>query len=360
MSDSLEPRGTPLPPGKSLVRMPHSRPTWLLGRPAWLALVVAALALIAVVVGWIDFSRIQRAQSLRLNVALQTMNQRLQTLAQSVALRSELHRDISTMQLVTKNLDARLDAMGAAVTDLRRRSEQGRNVWIKAEAASLLMDANEQIQLNADPSLAIKALTAADKRLRLLPDPRLIPVRRQIALELTTLRAVPQPDITGMAINLGSLSATVNQLPLKRVAPDSYTPNSPGGTASHGSITLWDRLKAGLQRLFRDIFTIHHPALRIEPLLAPRQEYFLRLNLQLHLDTARTALLERDNRAFHDSIALALDWLHTYFDARSRGVQGAITALLQMQHQNINPPLPDISASLTLLRQVESPRNEAP
>ena len=117
---------------------------------------------------------------------------------------------------------------------------------------------------------------------------------------------------------------------------------------------------AGVERLLKDIFSVHHRLTSIEPLLEPQQEYFLRQNLQLRLAAARAALLERDNAAFQSSARLAGSWLKTYFNTRDNGVQAAIDALTKMQQQQINPPLPDISASLTLLRRLESARNQAP
>ncbi|MGB9429258.1 MAG: uroporphyrinogen-III C-methyltransferase [Gammaproteobacteria bacterium] len=359
MSDAPESRSH-TSPGKSLVKLATPFPARHLHWPGWLALVLAIVALILVIAGWVNFSRSQQTQSALLNADLQAMNQRLDTLSQSVASRSELNNDIQNTQQNLKSFSDRLDSMQAALTDLRRRSEQGRDAWIKAEAASLLLAANDQIQLDFNPQLALKALAAADQRLKLLSDPRLIPVRQQIAKDEAALRAVPQADVTGMAATLASLSESAGNFPLKRVAPDRYVPNTRATVTDEASLTLWQRFKAGLGRLVNDIFTVHHRDAPIAPLLTPQQDYFLRQNLQLRLDAARAALLERDNASFQSSVKLARAWLETYFNAGDNSVKAAIGQLAQMQQQKINPPLPDISASLTLLRRLEPPRNTAP
>ncbi len=359
MSAAHEPResGTP---GKNLVKITppilirHRH--WL----GWLALVLAIVSLILMVAGWVNFTRTQRTQAAQLSAGLQTVNQRLEALAQSAAPRSELNNDISTTQQTLKSFGDRLDSMDAALTDLRRRSEQGRDAWIKAEAASLLMAANDQVQLNADPRLALKALEAADERLKLLADPGLIPVRQLIAREETALRSVPQVDVTGMAATLTSLSEAADHWPLKRVAPKRYVPIRHADNGAPASPTLWNRFKAGVERLLKDIFSVHHRLTNIEPLLEPQQEYFLRQNLQLRLAAARAALLERDNAAFQSSAHLAGSWLKTYFNTQDNAVKAAIEALTEMQQQQINPPLPDISASLTRLRHLEPARDKAP
>lgn len=327
--------------------------------PGWLALLLAVVALALVIAGWVNFSRIEQQQLTQRTTEQLAINQRLDALNQSAALKSQLDSDQNNTQQALKNFSDQLDSMNAALTDLRRRSEQGRDAWIKAEASSLLLAANDQVQLNANPGLALKALAAADERLKLLSDPRLIPVRQQIAREENALRSVPQTDITGMAATLTTLMESAGHFPLKRVAPDKYTP---GGAHTEAPVraTLWQRLKGGLDRLFRDIFTVRHNNQPIEPLLTPEQDYFLRQNLELRLAAARAALLQHDSKAFLSSAQLAHNWLQTYFNSDDPGVKAALAQLQQMRQQQINPPLPDISASLTLLRRLEPPRATAP
>jgi uncharacterized protein HemX len=352
--------GESSPTGKNRMKVTPANlrrnPHW----SGWLALLLAIVAVILVVAGWIRFEHAQHAQAAAIQAELQAQKQQLDALLQSAAPRSELDQDVNNTQQALKSFSDRMDSMDAALTDLRRRSEQGRDAWIKAEAASLLLAANDQVQLNADPSLALKALATADARLKLLSDPQLIPVRQQIAREEAALRAIPQADVTGMAATLSSLSESASRWPLKRVAPERYVPGHAADKNLQASMTVWERFKTGLERLVKDIFTVHHRQTNIEPLLEPQQEYFLRQNLQLRLAAASAALLQRDNAAFQSSVKLSGRWLETYFDAQNSGVKAAIEALAKMQQQNINPPLPDISASLTLLRHTEPGRDKAP
>ncbi|HKV97656.1 MAG TPA: uroporphyrinogen-III C-methyltransferase [Gammaproteobacteria bacterium] len=330
--------------------------------PGWLALLLALVALALAIAGWVNFSRTEEQQFARQNSELQAANRRLDVLSQTAALKSQLDSEQNNTQQALKNFSDQLDSMGAALTDLRRRSERGRDAWIKAEAATLLLAANDQVELNSDPALALKALAAADERLKLLSDPGLIPVRQLIAREEAALRTVPQADIPGMAVTLTSLMESAGKFPLKRVAPERYTPGTAAQPADNdrARLTLWQRFKAGLDRLGRDIFTVHHRNQPIEPLLTPEQDYFLRQNLELRLAAARAALLQRDSAAFQSSAQLAHTWLATYFNPQDTSVKAAIQELTQMQGQQLNPPLPDISASLTLLRRLEPPRASAP
>lgn len=330
--------------------------------PAWLGLVLAVAALVLIIAAGLMLRTLEQHQTAAFAAfdnRLQSLGQRLDALEKSAAPKSGLDTAISNTQQSLKDFGDRLDSMDAALTELRRRSEGGRDSWIKAEAAALLMAANEQVQLNANPVLALRALQAADERLRLLSDPRLIPVRQEIAREETALRGVPQIDVEGMSLTLASLAESVDKLPLKRSAPEHYTPGA-HALAAAVPPTLWTKLKTAVTQLFRNLFTIHHRNTPLEPLLAPKEEFFLRENLGLRLDAARIALLDRDSVAFQNSAQLARRWLLQYFNQQDGAVKAGGDALARMEHQQINPPLPDISASLTLLRRLESPRKGAP
>jgi uncharacterized protein HemX len=282
------------------------------------------------------------------------------TLQQAAAQKSALDAENTALQQALKAESDRLDSLDSGLADMRKHSEEGRDAWIKAEAASLLVGANEEIELRADPELAMKALQEADARLKLLSDPRLIAVRQEIARELAALRAVPQPDLAGMAVALNGIAGGLDKLPLRRNAPEHYQPGGANPAAGDANPGLWQRFKAGCERLLDDMFTLRRHSQPVEPLLSPREELFLRMNLALKLETARAALLDRDGLGFHDTVAGASAWLRSYFDSNDKAVAAAQQQLDAMAKQAVAPKLPDLSASLAMLRQLETPRNSAP
>lgn len=317
---------------------------------AWLSLLLAALVVAFAAVVWQNQRKDQEAIA-DLSRQLQALQQ-----AQTAALQNQM----TAAAVDRKALGDRLDSLDAALVDLKRQSVQGRDTWIKAEAASLLVAANEEVQIRANPALAIKALQQADARLKLLSDPRVIGVRQEIAREIETLARVPQPDIEGMGVQLNALAGGVDQLPLKRRAPEHYAPDNARDAKTGDNGGFWERLKASLARLTGDMFTVRHSGVPVGPLLAPKEEFFLRRNLELRLDAARAALLNRDGAGFKDSVRAAALWLNDYFDPQNNAVKTGAQQLAVMQQQDITPQLPDISTSLMQLRQLEPGRAGAP
>jgi len=320
-----------------------------------LALLLAAAALLLAAVDWYSGRHDGAARDAELAALTQELTQ------QTAAQRSALDAQDAALQQALKAESDRLDGLDSGLADMRKHSEEGREAWIKAEAASLLVAANEETQLRNDPALAIKALQQADARLKLLSDPRLIAVRQEIAREINALHAAPQGDVEGMAVTLNGLAANVDGLPLRRSVPEHYVPGgSAGAPAPVANAGLWDRFKTGAERLLSDMFTLRRRSEPLEPLLTPREELFLRLNLELKLETARAALLDHQPQAFHDSVHSAQSWLEYYFDAHDKAVAAALQQLNAMEQLPVTSALPDLSASLALLRQLEPPRATAP
>jgi uncharacterized protein HemX len=334
-------------------REPPRAPAQRTGVSTSLSLLLACGALTLAGIDWMHLREVQNSAD--------TQQQKLATLQQNAALKDDLASDASDTQTSLKSLNARVDDLDTNFDELRHNAQEGRDAWIKAEAASLLLDAQETLALRADPGLALTALDQADARLKLLPDPRLIPVRQEIVRESNALRALPRVDVDGMAVKLTELGASVDALPMKRTAPEHY---QPGGNLNDVTLPadagFWVRFKAAVARLGATLFTVRRHNSAVEPLLAPDQEFMLRRNLELKLESARLALLQREDPAFQAAVHAADAWLQEYFDNDANPVKGAMQQLDEMQKQSIAPKLPDISASLDLLRQVETPKGAAP
>ncbi|MDE2088875.1 MAG: uroporphyrinogen-III C-methyltransferase [Gammaproteobacteria bacterium] len=267
------------------------------------------------------------------------------------ALQAQSNARAAQIDTALRALGSRQQTLQAAVDALNRLAGTGRHGWLLAEAKYLLNVANQRLLLERDVPTAIAALSTADRRLRATGDPGLLPVRKKIAAEIEALKAVPQPDVTGMALRLEALASRVDALPLASAQPRAVAAPADGQGAGasppHGWRQALEAVWSGLRRLVVVRHTNHPPA----PMLAPSQQYFLYQNLILKLETARLALLNGDAPVFRDSLSTAGRWIGTYFDTRDAAVAGALKQLQQMAAVNIHPALPDISASLRLLRQ---------
>ena len=262
--------------------------------------------------------------------------------------RATLRAELAEAQRLLRELTLREEALEREQATLRARTDQGRASFALAEARHLLRLANETLHLAHDPARAAAALRAADARLAELGDGRTLAVRQEIARELAALAALPASDPPGLALALLTLADQVQRLPLRTRLPDAPQPPP---TDAEAPASAWDHFTARVQQAFSGLITVRRAPSGTEPLLAPEQEFFLRRNLELKLESARLAALARDGAAFQHSTRAARDWLAVHFDPTAPAVREAVKDLDAMQRIELSPPLPDLTRALTLLEQ---------
>ncbi len=245
-------------------------------------------------------------------------------------------RQMNTLLLTQQK---RLAAMGSSELSAQR-------AWVQAEVIFLLRAANQRLDLAADRDGAIKALQIADRRLADLGTPAFTPVRAEIADEIRLLEAVPVTDIEGMVHRLAGFADSVQTLPLV----DSVRMQSAGveeADASDG----WsiDRAFNKMKKAFGSMVRVSRSEEEIMPVLAPKERFFLRRNLELQFEMARLSAIKRDQENFDQSLDKADSWLRRYFDADNSEVGAILAAIESMKVTDISPPLPEISGSLILM-----------
>ena len=285
---------------------------------------------------------------------LDGLRERLATLAESDAAYDDeiesLERQLEGLLDRYENVPARLSGLETAITSLQGISAGVRDNWWLSEAEYYMQIANAQLQLAGNPRLARLALEFADERVRQLGNPALTDVRRALARELRALEAMEKPDIEGITIQLASLADSMESLPVEEHVRTSGREPVPAGDDAGA----FDRAAESLKRAFSDVVSVRRTDEEVRPLLSPDARWFLRANLKLQLQTARLAMLRGERTVFEQSLADAASWLREYFDTDSAAVTSALGTIEQVRDAYVTVDPPDISRSLTLLRQYRS------
>jgi len=243
------------------------------------------------------------------------------------------------------------DTLASAINGLAEDLGRKRDDWALAETEQLLLIANYRLQLARDVETAVAALRAADGQLQKLADPSLLPIRKLIAGEITALQRLDRADIPGIALRLGSMASTLEQLPL-HVERRFATAAPVTGVATTESTSL-----DTLQQMWRDLLgliRIRKTTNGQKPLLPPEQDYFLRENLRLMLYGAQLAMLQGDTGTYTQNLKSARRWISDYFDTETQVVTNMQEELQALLDEKIVVELPDVSASLGALRDIAS------
>jgi uroporphyrin-3 C-methyltransferase len=263
-----------------------------------------------------------------------------------------------------KKVQKEVAALESTLRTLRMETEENPNAaaWDIAEATYLLRIAYERLRLEQDVSTALVALQIADQVLHKAADPALTPVRSKLAEEINSLKAVPVPDIDGMALSLNSLIERVKELKIKEtVLEKAPLPAAAGkGQITDQAPEAKDdayvaKAKEFLHVIWDDLENLVVVKHRDKgeggiPILLPKERYFLYQNLRFELEAARLSLLRKNQDSFRQSLEQAQSWLQTYFQGSE--AKAMKDTLIKLEQAVIEPPLPNISESLRILNRV--------
>ncbi|GHD64252.1 hypothetical protein GCM10007350_22950 [Jeongeupia chitinilytica] len=247
---------------------------------------------------------------------------------------------VSARQNETQSQQAALSSMYEALT----RNETQR---VLAETEQTLAFASQQLQLAGNVDAALVGLNAIDQKLAALNRPELITLRKSIGHDIDQLKTQPYLDVVGIATRLDTLVAGVDKLPL---AIDGYRdPKAKAGAPA--PTNALQRFGGELWHEFRQLIQIRRIDKPDAMLLTPNEAFFLRENIKLRLLDARTALLMRNEAAFRSDLKAAGDYLKQYFDSSAPAVRNALASLDTLSRESLALKLPDLSASLSAVRQ---------
>ena len=268
----------------------------------------------------------------------------LAAMTQARQAQSEITRQLEAL----KNVPKQVQDLDAAVEELHGRTEGPQRAWSRAEALYLMEIAQRSLALHRDVETAVVALQSADSRLSSLHDPGVTSARQQLAREIQALRSVSMPDVTGIVARLGSAEEQAGRSPVKGVVSVERTANGPA-LLPEG---FFARARAVASRAFASLIHVRKVDSLSGNVVTLDEELVRRQHLQLLLFTARSAVARHDSASYRTALASARQWLGEFFDL-SHPVNRALLAEIQLlEPVNIDPALPDISASTRALQQL--------
>ncbi|MCS2607910.1 uroporphyrinogen-III C-methyltransferase [Halomonas dongshanensis] len=316
-----------------------------------LVVLVAILLVVAALFGWQQLSAQQQridalAAQTESNATQQSVSEltsRVDSLDSGEAERESTFNDTleglrGEFADYRSNVDETLDQV---LTELSQSQDTDERDWLHAEVAYLLRLANQRLQLEGDVEGAAALLSSADERLVEADNAALTPVRREIANELAALDAVPRVDRTGIYLALNAQQQRIANLRLSQEieeqAVTSGIEQPPTGPFMRQLARFGEELK--------DLVVIRHHDEAMETLVTPEQEAYLRQSLRLVLEQSQLALLREEQTLYETSLDKALELLNAYYDTSREETQSVIRRLQELKQNDVEPELPDISAS---------------
>ncbi|HTH94634.1 MAG TPA: uroporphyrinogen-III C-methyltransferase [Rhodocyclaceae bacterium] len=323
------------------------------------AVLIALVALAAALLLWfVNGSRISSIQ----NDLAHRLGEGDAVANESRADSRQAKEDVQALTARVSLLEAKLNetqGQQAALETMYQELARGRDERLLAEIEQSVAIAAQQLQLAGNVEAALIALQGADTRLTQNGNAQFTNLRHLIERDIDRLKALPQADVSGMAVRLENVTALVDDLPL------AYTQRPPRNQNEDKAklptpveSAWWKGVFTGAWSEIKQLVRVERMDHDAPALMAPTQALFLRENLRLRLVNARLSLLQRDSQSFRDDVGLATKWLELYFDMSNSDVKLAHDSLQKLAGTNLSLALPTLDETLAALRTLRAAREK--
>ncbi|MGZ9897195.1 uroporphyrinogen-III C-methyltransferase [Shewanella gaetbuli] len=284
-----------------------------------------------------------RNKALQQNIS-QAINEpiaRIQKLEQQQKDDTKAYAELSELKQKHQQLQQRVNLV----------AQRNPNHWMAAEAEYLARMASRKLWLEQDPQTATKLLQAADSRIEAMKDPALNPLRKALAHDIVTTRALKTTDITGATYAIDAVIEQIAFLPLNQVNTEISHDDSVSQLSD--SVDDWQsNLSKSVAEFLSGFITIRERTTDLEPLLPVEQQWYLIENVRHKLLQAQFALYNYDKKAYDNAISYAQRWTKQYFDTHHGQTQKVLSELDSLSKIDIEPLNTTQFKSTPLLQQL--------
>ncbi len=273
----------------------------------------------------------QKLHSDKLNNALSLQNKRLQN-------------DLTELTQRIDNTSTKLLALSHASHD----------DWKLYEVDYLLRMANQRILMEHEATNSLALAASANLLLAELQNADLFAARKKLTEEIEALKLATKVDREGIYLQLLALTQQVEILPL--IEPLFEEDEEMVAALDQGeeipAQTFWQRLNNMGKRVWHKLslyVRVRDHGRRVDAILPPEDQMYLKQNLRLMLEQAQIGLLREEQHVYQASLDKAQTWIRDYYPLNDQA-QIVLNDLEQLKKNNVQQPLPDFSGSAALVK----------
>jgi uroporphyrin-3 C-methyltransferase len=296
-------------------------------RLQWVATLVAGVALVVSGMLW------QRLGSIQEQLARQSADASNQA--------AEARATSRQAQALAMETAAKL-----AVTEVRLSEVSLQRTQLEELMQSLSRSRDENLVVDIESALPLKS---AELRVSRAAQPRLTPLQRAIARDVSRIKATALADTPALLVKLDELVQLADELPVANALPTNRINDKLKRKPEEAVTTWWMRMGLLVGEEVRNLVRVSRIEEPEAALLSPEQSFFLRENLKLKLLNARLGLLSRQTESVRSDLGAAVVSIGKYFDASSRKTQAANVLLQQVRGQLKALEVPRVDETLAAL-----------
>jgi uroporphyrin-3 C-methyltransferase len=314
-------------------------------RLQWVATLVAGVALVVSGMLWQRLGSIQEQLARQSADASNQAAEARATSRQAQALAMETAAKLAVTEVRLSEVSLQRTQLEELMQSLSRSRDE--NLVVDIESALRLAQQQAQLTGSAEPLLA--ALKSAELRVSRAAQPRLTPLQRAIARDVSRIKATALADTPALLVKLDELVQLADELPVANALPTNRINDKLKRKREEAVTTWWMRMGLLVGEEVRNLVRVSRIEEPEAALLSPEQSFFLRENLKLKLLNARLGLLSRQTESVRSDLGAAVVSIGKYFDASSRKTQAANVLLQQVRGQLKALEVPRVDETLAAL-----------
>lgn len=288
-----------------------------------------------------DSATTQQSNATKLNAIERERADILATLEDVARTNQTLQSTVAELKTQNEKLSLQAESTLQQLNNMEGRRPAD---WLIAEADYLVRMAGRKLWLENDVRTAILLLVNADKRLKSLADPSVLPVRASLAEDIQTLQQLNPVSQSSVALALTGMMAQIDKLPLDTFEKPEDA-SAEDTTLSESADDWQDNLAKVWRSLVNDFLTVKTIEGPIEPVLSLEAQFLAKEQLRLQLMHAQTAALQGDAGLYNQSLQYAQTLIIEKYDTEKSQVTGFVEALQNLIATDISRPIPTELAS---------------
>lgn len=315
----------------------------------WIILVLVIAVAAASAFMWYQY---QAMKQLANELQLQEQSGELKRKALEEKFTADLAAQQKQIQGDVTELTQRLDSTSSKVLALTNMSHDD---WKLAEVDFLLRMANERILLEHEATNSLALAQSANSVLAEMQNADLFPARKKLTEEIEALKLASKVDREGIYLQLLAITQQIENIPL--IEPLFEEDEDALAALENGeeevSPTVWQRVKNVGRLAWHKLSTyvrVRDQGRRVDAILPPEDQMYLKQNLRLMLEQAQIGLLREEQHVYQASLDKAQNWIRDYYPLNDQS-QIVLNDLELLKKNNVQQPLPDFSGSAALVKE---------
>lgn len=262
--------------------------------------------------------------------------------------RELINTKIETYRTELRALKKEGEALKDNVSAIASKQNQDDSSWQLIKAQHLIDIAVLSLYWEKTIHPAMGLLEAADKLIQGLNNPNYTPLRQVLSDEILALKAIPDVDTVGLLSQIDALANSVPNLPLStdKIAAEDTAPKA---SLPDTSQPMWRQTLDNSLGTLSKLVVIRYRKESITPLLSPADRQLLVDQIQLSLQQAEWAVIQKDKALFTLSIEQAIKLISKHYKTEDNAVTTLLNTLSALKKEEIAPALPDIRQSKVII-----------